>query len=147
MSSDNRSNTGKIIRIIALVAVGGCAMLALCIGGFVYVIIRLTQPIADVGSDFLLEIGNENYNSAYILLSDGLQSEFGSVEAFGAAMQERNIDPERWTFSSRSVNNSSGSLGSTVVMTDGSEQDVSINLEYRGELWLITGFSFEPPGS
>jgi hypothetical protein len=137
------SQLGRVLRILGFVALGGCVMVTLCVGGFVYVLYRTTQPVADVGSAFLEATAEEDFNRAFSLLSDGYQTEFGGPEALGAFLREEGIDPARWSFNSRSVEDEVGEISSNVIMADGSERNVTIRLSWTGTLWLITNISFE----
>ena len=141
--SGGGNNLGRVVRLGLLALAGLCGMSMLCVGGFVYVIYRSTQPVADVGNTFLQAIADEDYEAAFSTFSDGLQSEYGSAEELGATLREQNIDPQRWSFSSRSVDTETGELGSTVVMANGAARDVTIRLRWSGTLWLIEFFSFD----
>ncbi|MEO0563494.1 MAG: hypothetical protein AAF125_15405, partial [Chloroflexota bacterium] len=75
----------RLIIVLGIVVLGGCAFVGLCAGGAAYVIVRSTQPVADVGSAFLQAAADRNYDAAFSLLSDGAQDEYGNAEVLGTA--------------------------------------------------------------
>jgi hypothetical protein len=140
-----REDTNKrlrgIIVTVLLVTFASCIMLSLCVGGIVYVSVRLTQPAADQGSAFLQAIASENDEAAYALLTPDVQAEFDSPAGLGQSLRERGIRPDRWTWS-RNVENNSAQLDANVIMADGSQRQTTITLTWDGEQWRINGFSF-----
>ena len=144
-SGGGNNSGGRVVRILLILMASLCGMATLCVGGFAYVIYRSTQPVADVGSAFLQAIADEDYQAVFSNLDDGLQSEYGSAEALGTALQAENVQPQRWSFNSRSVDSGTAELGSTVIMANGTRKEVSIGLRWTGNLWLIESFAFDLP--
>lgn len=137
---------GRVLGIIAGAVLIGFCSLALCISGFVYVIIRTTQPPVDAARSFLEAVADGNSDFAYALLADGVRSEYRDAGALVASMRERGISPAQvGTFSSRRVNGGSARVRAAVTMQDGTTGDVYVTLAYNRSLerWQVTGFTRE----
>lgn len=135
----------RTILIIAGLFGLSCLAMAACIAAFVFVILRITQPVTDVGNAYLTALSTEDYAVAYELMSGSLQSEFGSMESFSSFVRERGILPVTWSFRSRSIENGGGFLSGRMIRDDGSQFTVNLTLDHYEEAgWLIEGFSFNP---
>jgi hypothetical protein len=134
--------------VIYVMAILGVSVLVcgLYVGGMTYVTVRMTQPAADFTRAFLESLGAEDYATAYEMLSDDFQAQFGGADEFEAQLRARNVTPvEVGTFTSRSVRNSEGRFIGPVTMADGAQQQASVFSRYNQEreTWVITGFRFE----
>lgn len=132
------------ILILAVLLVCVCVV---CIGAVVAfggAILVATQPVVDAGDAFMTALQNEDYEAAYALCSPALQSEIGAVENLQTLLEQGGVAPTSWSFSSRSIENNTGSVSGTATMEDGSTLDVALNFTKSGDDWLVEGFDFTP---
>lgn len=140
-------NIRRTLMIIASIFASGCVLISVCVAFFVMFIIRITQPVVDAGNTFMLALSRADYPSAYGLMSESLQSELGSVEGFAAQMQEAGIQPQpdEWGFSSRNINDETGSVSGGVTMIDGRSFDIEIGFTQSSSgAWRINRYNFTP---
>lgn len=140
-----RSNSA-VVRFIIFLAIGGVLLCGLSVGGFVYILIRATQPVVDASSAYLQALSEEDYAAAYDMLTSGAQSEYETLQAFQTDMRESTFYPTRWNFNSREVNgigtDASGQVMGTVTNANGRKDRITIWLDYDGERWRISGVGF-----
>jgi hypothetical protein len=123
-----------LILMVLLVCLGGV------IGLFVYGIIRLTQPIADAGNNFMIEIKEGDYTTAYGMGSDFWQDQLGSAEYLQVFFYDR--QPQNWSFNSRNVSGNAGRLYGTVTDKDGDKTSIALSLVKEGDEWKISGIEY-----
>jgi hypothetical protein len=139
-----RGSTRRTVLLIIGLIFGGCVLVGICTGAFVFGIFKLTQPVVDASAGFMDALKAADYTAAYDLMDSSLQAEFENAAAFGTFMRERSITPESWSFGSRSIENNTGSVSGKMVGTDGTTFTMDLSLINRDGNWLLTGFSFEP---
>ncbi len=134
-----------------LIVGGGCAaglLLCLCLFGAAMALgllggIGLTQPVADVGENFMQALKAGNYDAAYGLCHANLQSKIGSARNLKSMVEGGKAQPLKWTFTSRNIENDQGSMEGSVTMTSG-EGTVTIELAKAGDDWKIIAFDLQP---
>jgi hypothetical protein len=145
-NTPNKDSGRRTLLILAGIALMSCLMIALCVGGFVYVIIRATQPVADVGSEFLRAVTAEDYTTAYALLDTERQAQYESEDGLRLEMEERNVQPQSWRFTSRSVDaNGTAEISGRVRMANGASRTVYMDLRWLEGLqaWQISAVTFD----
>ncbi len=140
-------------RTVAIV-VGVVLVLCVCVclvvaavgaisGGSILALLGVTQPVADVGEKFMQSLKTADYSTAYKLCDPSLQKELGSVAGLKQMIERGQAQPVKWSFTSRNINNDTGSLEGTVTM-QGGEGTVSLELVKSGTDWLVTAFDLSP---
>jgi hypothetical protein len=149
MARDNDINSRKrqgrenVMRnlFFALIAIVLCCM---GVVGFVAVLFLVLNtvlaPVVDRGDSFMTALKDQDYQAAYDQCSSTLQAELGSVENLQTMMQ--GIQPETWSYSTRSLRNGEGRLEGTVKLVDGREMDFTLRLDEEGDQWKISAFGF-----
>jgi hypothetical protein len=101
----------KILLIIA----GAVLVLCLvCVGVIVLSVglgVGLTQPIANVGDEFMTALKNEDYTRAYNLCAPSLQQELRNPQNLANLIRNARVQPTQWSYTSRNVSNDQGQLG------------------------------------
>jgi hypothetical protein len=129
---------GTIVGILALF----CVCLA-CIGlggAGIYGILGLTQPVADAGDNFFIEIKEGDYATAYEMISDSWREELGSAENLGIVFADR--QPQDWSFTSRSMDGDTGYLFGSMTDKEGDETSIALNLVQDGDQWRVSSIEF-----
>ena len=124
---------------------GGAVALCIClfvgilavalVGGF-----GLTQPAVDVGDKFMQSLKDGNYGAAFATFHPGLQREFGNAPGLKRAVENGKAQPNKWSYSSRQVDNDKAKLEGAVTMTGG-EGTLIIELVNTNDGWKITAFN------
>ena len=125
----------------------GCGLLLIACLAFVGIAFVLgmggTQPAAEVGDKFLTALKDGNYAQAYKLCAPALQQKLGSVQALENLIENGKVQPVKWSFNSRSVNNDEAELEGTVTMKGNREGNVSLSLVNAGGEWQVIGFNLK----
>lgn len=130
----------KIVLIIVAVLVVLCLF---CAGiGVLAVVLGMgaTQPIADVGDQFMTALKNEDYARAYALCAPSLQQELRNAQGLANLIRNSRVQPVQWSYSSRNVNNDQGQLDGTVTFTGNREGTLQLVLTQVNGVWKIAGF-------
>lgn len=140
-----RSNAG-MIRFVIFLVVGSVLMCGLSIGGFVYIMIRATQPVADASGEYLRAIRDGDYATAYDMLLPETQSQYETLQGYTAVMQEDFPAVETWRFNSRDINGIGTDSVATVMgsgrLNDGRSLPITVQLRFDGERWRIGSMYF-----
>lgn len=145
-NSKPKGGAMRILLIVLGVLLLGIVMCGLATGGLTYTIIRATQPAADASRAFLEALADENYDSAFSMMSSGLQSEFGNASGLEERFIGRQIvRDEIGAFLNRSITNDEATMSAFVTFENGASQQIALNLRYDNsrEAWLVTGFRFD----
>lgn len=130
----------KIVLIIAAVLLVLCL---LCAGvGVLAVVLGMgaTQPIVDVGDQFMNALKSEDYNRAYALCAPSLQQELRNAQGLANLIRNARVQPVQWSYSSRNINNDQGQLEGTVTFVGNREGTLQLVLTQVGGTWKIAGF-------
>lgn len=129
---------------ILLVIAGGLLVLCLVCAGVLVVTFALgmgaTQPIANVGDEFMTALKNEDYNRAYSLCAPSLQQELRNPQGLANLIRNANVRPTQWSYSSRNVTNDQGQLDGSVTFVGNREGTLQLVLTRVGGTWKIAGF-------
>lgn len=130
-----------------LIVLGGAVLLCgLYVGGLYYAVLRATAEPAAVARTFLEATGDSDFETAFGLLSPGLQAEFTTADGFGTEMQARRIAPvEIASFDRPTIEGEVVTVSAPVTFADGALQTATITLEFNQErtAWVVTGFRFD----
>lgn len=130
----------KIVLIIGAVLV----VLCLCCAGIGVLAVVLgmgtTQPIVDVGDQFMTALKNEDYARAYALCAPSLQQELRNAQGLANLIRNARVQPVQWSYSSRNINNDQGQLDGTVTFTGNREGTLQLVLTQVNGVWKIAGF-------
>lgn len=131
----------KTILIIAGVVVLLCiGLIVLAVAGGVIGGLALTQPAASTGDTFMTALKDGNYDQAYMLCSEGLQQEVGSVQRLEQLIKGGNVQPTKWSFTSRNTSGDQAELTGSVTFTGERSGTVQLVLEKVGSEWKVSGF-------
>ncbi len=114
--------------IVAVAALGGLAALG------------TTQPAAQAGENFMSALKAGDYSKAYDLCAPDLQSELKDVQGLETMITGGNVQPSKWNFTSRNVNNDTAQVEGNVTFTGDRSGTVSLVLNKMGNDWKVTGF-------
>jgi hypothetical protein len=122
-----------VLLVLCLVCVGiGVVAFALGMGA--------TQPVADVGDQFMTALKNEDYNRAYSLCAPALQQELRNPQGLANIIRNGRVQPVSWSYSSRNVSNDQGQLEGSVTFVGNKEGTLQLVLTQVGGTWKIAGF-------
>lgn len=127
-----------IIGIVLVIAVVACIGFGVVLGGSIF---AATQPIVDKGDAFLAAMRDNNYNAAFNLCTPALKQEVGDAQGLESALSSH--QPSKWSFSSRNIQNNTGSLSGSVTYADSSTGTVDIVLDKVGSDWMISGVNLK----
>lgn len=127
--------------IIGGVLLGLVVLCAVIVGVVLFAVQGATQPIVDKGDAFLAAMRDNNYNQAFSLCTPALKQEVGDAQGLESALSSH--QPSKWSFSSRNVENNTGSLSGSVTYADSSTGTVDIVLDKVGSDWLISGVNLK----
>jgi hypothetical protein len=126
--------------------IGCVGLLALCliVGGLAFALgFGLTQGVATVGDDFMAALRDGNYAKAYGLCDPALQTKLGGESQLKAMIENNNVKPTAWNFSSRNINNADGLIEGSVTMAGNRQGSLRLELIKSGNDWKIIGFNFK----
>lgn len=124
----------KVWQIIVL-AVG---VFIAAIAAFVYLIFQMTSGVVETGDEFFAAAGSGNYEAAFALTSEDLQRET-TVEGLAEYIETNGFDTVAETsWSSRSINNDTGSLSGSLTTRSGGTIPVQMSLVKEGDEWRIS---------
>jgi len=131
----------KMLLIIA----GAVLVLCLvCVGVIVLSVglgVGLTQPIANVGDEFMTALKNEDYTRAYNLCAPSLQQELRNPQNLANLIRNARVQPTQWSYTSRNVSNDQGQLDGSVTFVGNREGTLQLVLTQIGGTWKIAGFN------
>jgi len=131
----------KMLLIIA----GAVLVLCLvCVGVIVLSVglgAGLTQPIANVGDEFMTALKNEDYTRAYNLCAPSLQQELRNPQNLANLIRNARVQPTQWSYTSRNVSNDQGQLDGSVTFVGNREGTLQLVLTQIGGTWKIAGFN------
>jgi len=133
----NRKTILIIAGVAALLCVG---LVVLAIAGGVIGGLALTQPATSTGDAFMTALKDGHYDQAYTLCSDSLQQEVGSVQRLEELIQNGNVQPTKWSFTSRNTSGDQAELTGSVTFTGERNGTVQLVLEKVGSEWRVSGF-------
>lgn len=148
MSEQQRSiGPGRRIMLILMFLLGGAVLICgLMAGGSIYVTFRAAQAPAGVAEFFLDALAEDDYDTAYELLSPSFREQFGGATAFANELQGRNIQiASVGTFTQREADEESARMRAPITLEDGARQVASLELTYNEDVerWVVTRFRFE----
>jgi hypothetical protein len=144
----------KKMWIIILVIVGVLVLCCALIGLFVLVTggtavgaaLGLTQPAVDTGNEFMQALKDENYELAFDLCAPNIQEELGSAEGLQEFIEIADRQPEKWKFSSRSVENDVADLSGPATFRFG-EATLTLQLTKIDDSWKVNTFGIDTDGN
>ncbi|MEO8285873.1 MAG: hypothetical protein ABI670_05520 [Chloroflexota bacterium] len=104
-------------------------------------VMNATQPLADAGNVYLTALRDGDYNKAFDLSTQTLQTEVGSAEGLQAALSAKQLDS--WSFNSRNVTNDQGTLAGTAKYKTGESGTAEMVLNKVGNDWKVAGVSLK----
>jgi hypothetical protein len=128
-------------RTIVLIVVACIAGFVVLVGGIIAFVFQATSGVAETGDRFFQAAREGDYVMAYSLTSEEIQrrNSVADLEAFiGANGFGRAVDT---SWSSRSINNNTGSLAGTLTTATGGTIPVEIGLVYESGEWKIDSIS------
>jgi hypothetical protein len=129
---------------ILLVIAGSLLVLCLVCAGVLVVAFTLglgaTQPISDVGDEFMTALKNEDYTRAYNLCAPALQQELRNPQGLANLIRNANVRPSQWSYSSRNITSDQGQLEGSVTFVGNREGTLQLVLIQVGGTWKIAGF-------
>lgn len=128
-------------RTIVLIIVACIAGFVALVGGIIAIVFQATSGVAETGDRFFQAAREGDYVMAYSLTSEEIQrrNSVADLEAFiGANGLGRAVDT---SWSSRSINNDTGSLAGTLTTATGGTIPVEIGLVYESGEWKINSIS------
>lgn len=130
----------KILLIIAAVLLVLCLLCA-GIGVVAFVLgMGATQPVVDVGDQFMNALKNEDYNGAYALCAPSLQQELRNPQGLANLIRNARVQPTQWSYASRNIANNQGQLDGSVTFVNNREGTLQLVLTQVGGTWKIAGF-------
>ena len=125
-------------RIVLMIVAG----IALFVAALFLVVARLTQPVVDVGDSFMTALNEGDFPRAYALATPELQRELGSAQQLGASAEPER--PAEWSWSSRSIRNSTGRVSGAYTRLDGAPRRAELVMRKVDGEWRITAFRLGP---
>jgi hypothetical protein len=109
-------------------------------------VVKTAQAFNQTGNDFMTALKDGQYETAYALFHENLQSEVGSLESLEAMIEDNNAQPKDWTFSSWNMStdedgNNLATVEGSVTYMDDRQGTVDLELVQEGETWKILSFS------
>jgi hypothetical protein len=138
-----KSNTRKIIFIVAGVALALCVGCVVIFGVIGFGAFNQTQPAATTGENFMTALKNGNYSSAYNMCGADLKNELGSVQGLENLITQGRVQPVSWNFSSRNTSGNQAQLDGSATFSGNRNGTVRIVLEKSGNDWQIIGFNLK----
>ena len=127
--------------LAALLGVVLCGGLIALIGGGVWSLFALTQPVADGATDFLSLLGQGKTAEAYASAGGVLRAQ-GDEASFTAAVKQLGLtDYVSASWNNRHLNNQSGSVEGTVTTKSGSAP-AKVDLEFEQGKWRVVGLQY-----
>ncbi len=144
-----KNNTWVIILIVVGALVLCCAAIGLFIlvtsGTAVGAAFGLTQPAVDAGNEFMQALKDENYEFAFDLCAPNIQEELGSAEGLQEFIESADRQPEKWKFTSRSMENDMADLSGPATFRFG-EATLTLQLTRIDDSWKVNTFGIDTDG-
>ena len=122
------------------------AVLAAGVGGIIWLVFSMTQPVVDGGDGFLKMVGEGRMHEAYQASASAwrAQQDEGS---FTAAIKDMGLDQvasARWN--SRSIENNQGKLEGAVKLKTGQEIPIVMQLVHEDGVWRVLNIRLSQGG-
>ncbi len=137
-------NKNTIIIVVAVLAVVClCALVAAVLfGGTIFAAVSgLTAPAAEQADAFMQALQHSDYASAYSLCTPALQQELGSPDALRMMIENGQVQPKSWKFTTRNVENDVATLEGSFVSSQAGR--LKLELHKIGADWKVNMFNME----
>lgn len=130
-----------------LLIIGGVLAVLCCIGIIIAAAVGglaafgITQQPASVGDSFMGALKDGDYNKAYGLCTEDLQGELGGAQDLRALIEDADVRPTKWSFTSRNVSGDEAELTGDVTFTNNREGTVELVLFKIDGNWRVAGFN------
>ncbi len=124
----------RTIRIVAAAVIGAVVMVV----AIFLLVTNLTQPLVDVGDQFMKAIQNHDMDTAYALFATELRDEVGQetfADIFAAAAVTN------WSYASRVIRNGGGYLSGQATI-DNQTYQFELRFIDRDGRWQLTAYNF-----
>jgi hypothetical protein len=98
--------------------------------------------MGDTGNEFLVQLQNEDFDTAYAMLSPDLQAQFEDASGLRGLILEFRLRPQSWTLNSYSMNGNTGAIIGQIELSDRGTVSLRLNLRPVESQWKITDFWF-----
>lgn len=138
-----RTVTAKTGKTVITAVITAIVLVALMVGGIFLLVAKLLEPASTVTNGFLEHIRDEDYETAFDLLSTGLKIQVEDANRLAILIEEFDAKPESWWFHNQSVRNNYGRFVGDVILANGNSIPITILLELNADhLWQITHFEW-----
>lgn len=131
-----------ILALIGCVVVLGCAG---CIAFFAAIaggVWFLVAPVSEAGDNFLIEVKEGDFATAYTMCHSDLKADLASAEDLQGFFAQNAPNITGWNFNSRNLDNNVGSLIGSVELADSSSRRIELYLLKEDGEWKISGINF-----
>lgn len=138
----------KKSNVLKWILIGCSSCLVLFILFFVLVYMgasRLTAPAASKAQEFINELKNNDYDKAYVLLSDNFKAIVVSKSDFKDLLDSDDLEPlkkiKKVAFSCKVMENDTAWVSGKLTLKDDSTKPITLQLVKDGDEWKVDVFS------
>ena len=116
----------------------GVAALLIVVGGFVWALFRITAPLADSATHFVVTAGTAGPVAAYAEASPALRAEMPEPQFEAKLKALRLTEARSASWYTRKMSAGTGVVAGTVTLASGDAEPVTIHLVKSHDKWLVS---------